>query len=143
MEQLNGRTNIALLEAVADTGIGLLVMGPRERTREPQRFAANRASFPLKSLEYLAAGRPVVSTDLPASRRVQQETPDVRIEPKPVDFAAEVLNTAARAAADADVVARRSVTRRSSWSTRAAQPAELIEHAGLARGVGSAETSML
>ncbi len=28
----------------------------------------NRASFPLKTLEYLAAGRPVVSTDLPGSR---------------------------------------------------------------------------
>lgn len=30
--------------------------------------AFNRASFPLKTLEYLAAGLPVVSTDLPASR---------------------------------------------------------------------------
>jgi teichuronic acid biosynthesis glycosyltransferase TuaH len=28
----------------------------------------NRASFPLKTLEYLAAGKPVVSTDLPAVR---------------------------------------------------------------------------
>ena len=28
----------------------------------------NRASFPLKTLEYLAAGRPVVSTDLPGAR---------------------------------------------------------------------------
>ncbi len=28
----------------------------------------NRASFPMKTLEYLAAGRPVVSTDLPGAR---------------------------------------------------------------------------
>ena len=28
----------------------------------------NRASFPLKTLEYLSAGRPVVTTDLPAAR---------------------------------------------------------------------------
>ena len=28
----------------------------------------NRASFPLKALEYLAAGRPVAATDLPALR---------------------------------------------------------------------------
>jgi teichuronic acid biosynthesis glycosyltransferase TuaH len=28
----------------------------------------NLASFPLKTLEYLSAGRPVVSTDLPGSR---------------------------------------------------------------------------
>jgi len=30
--------------------------------------AFNRASFPLKTLEYLGAGRPVVSSDLPAAR---------------------------------------------------------------------------
>jgi teichuronic acid biosynthesis glycosyltransferase TuaH len=30
--------------------------------------AFNRASFPLKTLDYLSAGRPVVSTDLPAAR---------------------------------------------------------------------------
>ena len=33
----------------------------------------NRASSPLKTLEYLAAGRPVVSTDLPASRWLNTE----------------------------------------------------------------------
>jgi teichuronic acid biosynthesis glycosyltransferase TuaH len=33
-----------------------------------QDSAFNRASFPLKTLEYLAAGRSVVTTDLPASR---------------------------------------------------------------------------
>jgi teichuronic acid biosynthesis glycosyltransferase TuaH len=32
----------------------------------PSRF--NRGSFPLKALEYLAAGRPVAATDLPALR---------------------------------------------------------------------------
>ena len=33
----------------------------------------NRASFPLKTLEYLGAGLPVVSTDLPASRWIAQD----------------------------------------------------------------------
>ncbi len=33
----------------------------------------NRASFPLKTLEYLAAGKPVVSTDLPAVRWLDTE----------------------------------------------------------------------
>jgi teichuronic acid biosynthesis glycosyltransferase TuaH len=38
-----------------------------------QDSAFNRASFPLKTLEYLAAGRSVVSTDLPASRWLNTE----------------------------------------------------------------------
>jgi teichuronic acid biosynthesis glycosyltransferase TuaH len=33
----------------------------------------NRASFPLKTLEYLAAGLPVVSTDLPAARWLRED----------------------------------------------------------------------
>jgi teichuronic acid biosynthesis glycosyltransferase TuaH len=33
----------------------------------------NRASFPLKTLEYLSAGRPVVTTDLPAARWLRDD----------------------------------------------------------------------
>lgn len=35
--------------------------------------AFNRASFPLKTLEYLGAGRPVVSSDLPATRWLRDD----------------------------------------------------------------------
>lgn len=49
----------------------------------------NRASFPLKTLEYLAAGVPVVSTDLPASRWIDSE--DVEIPSSLADFTAAVL----------------------------------------------------
>jgi teichuronic acid biosynthesis glycosyltransferase TuaH len=103
--QLSERLDLNLLEAVADAGFSLIVVGPRDPRWEQQRFAAlvarpkvcyagrvpadavppyltamdvgitpyrdtafNRASFPLKTLEYLGAGRPVVSTDLPAAR---------------------------------------------------------------------------
>jgi len=102
---LSDRIDMGVLEAVADTGLTLLIVGPHDARWEPRRFAAlaarptvhyagrvptdavagylaaidvgitpyrdtpfNRASFPLKTLEYLAAGRSVVSTDLPAAR---------------------------------------------------------------------------
>jgi teichuronic acid biosynthesis glycosyltransferase TuaH len=40
----------------------------------PYRDSAfNRASFPLKTLEYLGAGRPAVSTDLPAARWLRDD----------------------------------------------------------------------
>lgn len=34
----------------------------------------NRASFPLKTLEYLSAGRPVVATDLPSARWLRHQS---------------------------------------------------------------------
>jgi len=103
--KLNGRINLDLVEAVADAGFSLLVVGPHDSRWESQRFGAltarpavhyagpvraaevpsyiaaidvgitpyldspfNRASFPIKTLDYLSAGRPAVSTALPAAR---------------------------------------------------------------------------
>jgi teichuronic acid biosynthesis glycosyltransferase TuaH len=103
--QLSDRLDLALLEAVADAGHSLLLVGPRLPMRDPARWDRllarpsvqwtgprpyaelpaylgamkvgltpyadtpfNRASFPLKTLEYLAAGLHVVSTGLPAAR---------------------------------------------------------------------------
>ena len=44
----------------------------------------NRSSFPLKTLDYLSAGLPVVSTDLPAARSLG--TGHVAREATPADF---------------------------------------------------------
>ena len=110
------------LEAVAQSGHSLLLVGPRQTTFELERINAllslpnvqwvgpkpfeslpsylrittvgltpyadsdfNRASFPLKTLEYLAAGKPVVSTDLPAARWLATDL--VTIAKSPADFA--------------------------------------------------------
>ena len=103
--RLNARIDLSLVEAVADSGYSLLLVGPHDPHWEPRRLAAltarpavryvgrvpeeeapayiaaadigitpyldtpfNRASFPLKTLDYLSAGRPAVSTALPAAR---------------------------------------------------------------------------
>jgi teichuronic acid biosynthesis glycosyltransferase TuaH len=103
--RLNARIDMDLLEAIADAGYSLLLVGPHHSQWEQRRFAElitrpgvryvgrvpekdapsyiaaadigitpyldspfNRASFPLKTLDYLIAGRPAVSTDLPAAR---------------------------------------------------------------------------
>lgn len=161
--QLTDRIDVALLEAVADTGIGLVLVGPRDPAWEPQRAADllarpnvchrgpvpyaelprwlaridvgltpyadtafNRASFPLKTLEYLAAGRPVVSSDLPASRRLQAETAEVRTAGEPGAFAGAVLEAAARSRPPGLVAARRSVAQRHSWERRAEELAGLL-----------------
>ena len=105
--QLNERLDFAVIQAVADSGIDVVMIGPRTERNTSTRQVLdrliahknvcwlgrlnadelpahlirasvgltpyansefNRASFPLKTLDYLAAGLPVVSTDLPAVR---------------------------------------------------------------------------
>ncbi|MFG1660140.1 glycosyltransferase [Micromonospora chersina] len=86
--------------------------------------AFNRASFPLKTLEYLAAGRPAVSTDLPAIRWL--DTDLIEVASGPEQFSAAV-RTAALRARQPDLVARRRLfAARHSWPRRARTVAEAI-----------------
>jgi teichuronic acid biosynthesis glycosyltransferase TuaH len=161
--QLSDRIDLGLLEAVAETGIGLLLVGPRDPGWYPERVdsllakknvhyvgavpfeqllpylarfdvgltpyadtAFNRASFPLKTLEYLAAGKPVVSSDLPASRRLQEETKEIRLTATAAEFAQAVLDSAQGARDPEAVAARRAVAREHSWAARASTLAGLI-----------------
>lgn len=108
--QLSDRIDLRVLNAIADAGFSLLIVGPLNPRWERQRFKEltdrshvyymgqvpaeavpsylaaidigitpyrdipfNRASFPLKTLEYLGAGIPVVSTDIPASNWLRAE----------------------------------------------------------------------
>jgi teichuronic acid biosynthesis glycosyltransferase TuaH len=84
----------------------------------------NRNSFPMKTLEYLAAGRPVVSTPLPAVRSL--ETDLVAMAETPQEFAAAVLRQVAGAKEPAFVAERRAFAARHSWTMRAEQLAGLL-----------------
>jgi teichuronic acid biosynthesis glycosyltransferase TuaH len=158
---LNSRTDLALLEAVADAGASLLLVGPRDPAFEAERFEAllarphvtyvgpkrfeellpylkaidvgvvpygntqfNRNSFPLKTLEYLAAGRPVVSTPLPAVRSLRTDL--VALAETPQDFAAAVMREAALPREPALVAKRRAFAAGHSWTARAEQLAGLL-----------------
>ena len=153
---LNLRTELALLEAVADTGLSLLLVGPCVDGFEPTRFAAlcdrpnvqwvgaqpferipsyyrhmavglvpygdiqfNRSSFPLKPLEYLAAGRPVVSTGLPGVRWLA--SPDITIADDPDAFAQATLAATELTLDESSVARRRHFAEQHSWSARADQ----------------------
>lgn len=161
--QLNDRLDADLLAAVADTGMGVLLVGPRDPGWLPDRWAAlvarpnvyhagavpfdelprwlaridvgltpytdtafNRASFPLKTLEYLAAGRPVVGSDLPATRGLAEESPDVVAVAGAADFAARVREVAGLPRDDAVVARRRAVANRHSWTVRATRFTQLL-----------------
>jgi teichuronic acid biosynthesis glycosyltransferase TuaH len=150
---LSDRIDVALLEAVADRGRSLLLVGPRQPTFELARVerllsrpnvrwvgakpfetlpsymrcidvgltpyadtAFNRASFPLKTLEYLAAGRGVVATDLPAVRWLDSDL--VGIASGPSDYAAAVDRALDEPRTPELAAARRAVACRHSWSSR-------------------------
>ena len=158
---LNGRTDLALLEGVSDAGVSLLLVGPKDPSFEPERFArlVNRAnvayvgpqpfeglrpylkmidvglvpyqlnefnqwSFPLKTVEYLAAGRPVVATSLPAVRGLQTEL--VSIADSPALYAELVLRDAGLARDPQLVARRREFAGEHTWARRAQQFANLL-----------------
>ena len=176
--QLNDRTDLRLLEAVADSGRSLLLVGPVSPSFEPQRFDAlrrrrnvcwvgpkpfdslpgylklidvglvpyrdspfNRGSFPLKTLEYLAAGRAVVATDLPAIRWLA--TDHVAVASEPAEFSELVARLLDQVRTPAIVARRRAFAAAHSWARRAAELYELIDKTSgrVANGGGSADAS--
>ena len=76
----------------------------------------NRASYPLKTLEYLAAGRRVVATGLPATRSL--DTSLVTIADTPDDFAGAVSRELARPLTNDEVQQRQAFAARHSWDAR-------------------------
>ncbi|MBD3781894.1 MAG: glycosyltransferase [Micrococcales bacterium] len=158
---LSERIDLRMLEAVADTGESVLLVGPRQQTFElgrvesllarpnvqwvgPKPFESlpsylrvgsvgitpyadtdfNRGSFPLKTLEYLAAGRAAVVSDLPAARWLASD--DVHIAADPRAFA-DATVAALRAPVDPAAVERRQAFARShSWAERAREFATLL-----------------
>ena len=89
--------------------------------------AFNRASFPLKTLEYLAAGLPVVASDLPANAHLRPGI--VRVGRTPAAFADQVVEAAAEARDPVLVRARRAEADAHSWQRRASQVLALLDAA--------------
>ena len=158
---MSERIDLAMLEAVASSGVSLLLVGPRQATFEiakldrllalpnvqwvgPKEFEElpsylrvidvgltpysqsdfNRASFPLKTLEYLAAGRPVVASDLPANRWL--DTSHVNIARTPREFAERTLSLLRAERSERAASARRALGARHSWAARTEEIRRLL-----------------
>ena len=162
--QLSSRIDLALLEAVVEAGISLLLVGPVLDLDETRFFRLverpdvswvgeqpyekvgtylasmdvgltpyatsdfNRASFPLKTLEYLAAGLPVVSTCLPAVEWLG--TSHVLTAETPSEYAAAVIRAAGSAHEPGAVEERFAFARQHSWEARAQQLLTSLERLG-------------
>ena len=94
----------------------------------------NRASFPLKTLEYLAAGLPVVTSDLPASR--QLDTQLVTVAEDRDDFVRQTVRLLDNHADDSGAGRRRAFAAEHTWSARARTLLAWLDEARVDEGVG-------
>ena len=115
VHQVGARPYELLPAYLANAGVGLVPYRDDDY---------NRHSFPLKILEYLAAGLPVVATDLPAARWLG--TKHVRCAPTLSDFVRQVQQVRVHPHLDVDVAARRAVAAEHDWSRRVEQVLELV-----------------
>ncbi|AXH96402.1 glycosyltransferase [Ornithinimicrobium avium] len=96
-----------------------------------RRDRFNEASFPLKTLEYLAHGLPVVASDLPATRWLGTDLVDIATSDD--EFVALVAGHCAGAQVDADAAGRRrSFAERHSWEARAQLLVDAVPEVGTA-----------
>lgn len=87
--------------------------------------AFNRASFPLKTLEYLAAGVPCVSTRTPSVTWLDTDLVDVADDADA--FAAATVRWVAHPASGPEREQRRALAARHTWDARAAQLLHWLE----------------
>jgi glycosyltransferase involved in cell wall biosynthesis len=161
---LGSRIDFPLIEAIAERGRSLLLVGPRHWEFDIERAdkvlarpnvcwvgkkefdelpsylrmidvgivpytdsAFNRGSFPLKTLEYLSAGRAVVATDLPAIRWLGTDL--ITVATTPDAFADAVDAELARARTPQLVARRQDFARGHSWDRRADAFTQIIDEA--------------
>jgi teichuronic acid biosynthesis glycosyltransferase TuaH len=159
--QLSERIDLAYLEAVADAGVSLLLIGPVSATIDRKRFDGltnrpnvqwlgprpfeelpsylrlvavgltpyvdsdfNRASYPLKTLEYLAAGRSAIVSDLPAHRSL--DSGFIRIAKTSKEFASITVEELAKPDSQDLRMSRRAFAADHSWDKRAGEFARLL-----------------
>lgn len=168
---ISERIDIDILDAVAATGVSLLLVGPVALTSSLGGFDAlvarpnvqwtgarpfqdlpgylaamsvgltpyapsdfNQSSYPLKTIEYLAAGLEVISTDLPAARSLPPGL--LHLAATPGEFAALALELTGRTPDATARAVRQDFAATQTWDARAAGLLVLIEHPTVTAGPG-------
>jgi len=117
--------------------------GPRPFQELPRYLAAmsvgltpyalsdfNLSSYPLKTIEYLAAGLEVVSSDLPAARALPPDL--VHVTSTPEEFASLTARLVSAPVDEKGRTARQNFARSQSWDARSDQLLAVLEHPAVA-----------
>lgn len=162
--QLNERLDARILEELGESGLPLVVLGPRTEKEAATRRVLDRfltkptvqwrgavgpdevarllttasvgltpyadsefnaSSFPLKTLEYLSFGLPVVSTDLPAARWLGN--PHVAVTGSATEFVNSVKDALQTPPAHRRRLSIQATARCHTWCARAEQMLALLE----------------
>lgn len=116
-DHLLARSNVTWIGEVAEHDLAQRLAGIQVGITPYSDTAFNRASFPLKTLEYLAAGMRVVSTDLPSVRWL--DSPFIDVAGDAACFVRAVARAIAMPEDAATEQRRREFARRHSWDARA------------------------
>ncbi|WP_416416110.1 glycosyltransferase [Paenarthrobacter aromaticivorans] len=119
LDALLSRPNVDWRGLVAQEDVALLLQSVSVGITPYADTEFNRSSFPLKTLEYLAAGLRVVATDLPSTRWI--DSPAIAAARTPTEFSQLVLKalrepTTRELRKDMDATARQH-----SWDSRGAK----------------------
>ena len=123
-DSLAARPNVVLTGAVPYDRLPEELAGVTTCVLPYADTAFNRASFPLKLLEYLAAGRRVVSTDLPAARWLETDLVDRASTTE--SFVAAVEASLASPLRENEIERRRAFAAQHSWESRGRTLAQAI-----------------
>lgn len=124
LESFLARPNVHWHGVLSPEGIAKLLAGSNVGLTPYADTKFNRSSFPLKTLDYVAAGVPVVATDLPASRF----DPDARVmvAATPEGFAQAVKEASAKWPTEAERDDQAKVAEAYTWDKGAERVRKLL-----------------
>jgi glycosyltransferase involved in cell wall biosynthesis len=122
VERLAERDNVRWLGPVDYDALPSYVAGFDVATIPYLSNVYTRSCFPLKTFEYLAAGKPVVASGLPELERLE---PHVALVEGADAFVAAIEDALGRTAGD-EIEARRGLARGNTWETRTRRLLELV-----------------
>lgn len=127
LERFLARPNVHWQGALDSEGVAQLLSSSNVGLTPYRDTRFNRCSFPLKTLEYIAAGVPVVAADLPAS--VFPPGAKVRLASNPADFARAVTEVSAVWPSDLERALQAEQVKAHTWDKRALRVRALLSDA--------------
>lgn len=124
LEHFLSRSNVYWHGVLDSDGLASLLAGSNVGLTPYTDTQFNRSSFPLKTLEYVAAGVPVVATDLPASQF--DAAAKVRVAGNAAEFARAVTEVSALWPTDWERSEQAQEAKAHSWENRASLVRNLL-----------------